>query len=195
LGLTLVKKYLELNGATISVDSEKGQGSRFRIHFAAGDGGVAAASPSRRSEQALPADLPIERATLLLVEDDEDTILFVRKILGSGFRLLCASTGEEFREQLRATGGRVDVIVMDLSLRGSEDGLGLTRWLRADERLRNIPVIAVSAHAFERDKENAILAGCDEYLAKPVAPRELLATISEVLRQRPPLPGAFTARG
>jgi CheY-like chemotaxis protein len=75
----------------------------------------------------------------------------------------------------------VELILMDLSLASGEDGLTLTRRIRADRRWMNLPIVVTSAYAFEEDRERALAAGCSAYLAKPIDAVELLATIRRLI--------------
>lgn len=68
---------------------------------------------------------------------------------------------------------------MDLSLRGSEDGVALTRFLRLHDPWKQVPVIAVTAHALPEDRKSALAAGCDAYLTKPFDRSELLSMIGQ----------------
>ena len=68
---------------------------------------------------------------------------------------------------------------MDISIKGSKNGLELTKELKASKEHSKIPVIAITAHAFESDRNNAIEAGCDEYLSKPFSKSLLLETIAK----------------
>lgn len=72
---------------------------------------------------------------------------------------------------------------MDISLPGDENGLELTRRIRESESLRDLPIIAVTAHAFPRDRENSLAAGCNEYISKPFERRFLLATVERYLNR------------
>jgi CheY-like chemotaxis protein len=74
--------------------------------------------------------------------------------------------------------------VMDISLHGGENGLDLTRRIRADARFGRLPVIAVTAHAFPRDRDNSLAAGCDDYLSKPFRRNELRELIARLLKDR-----------
>lgn len=123
--------------------------------------------------------------TVLVVEDDDVTRLFMRRLLGRRCSVLLAASGEELRERLRASGAQVQVVLMDLSLRGSEDGLSLVRELRAQPQWRHLPVIAVTAQALPGDRERALLAGCDDYATKPVDPQALLRKIFAQLHAHP----------
>lgn len=118
---------------------------------------------------------------VLVAEDDHDTQSYMRVLLGKEFDVLVASSGDEVRIQLFSHPGRVRIILMDLSLRGTEDGLMITRDLRRDEQFKALPIIAVTAHASREDRVNSLGAGCDDYVAKPFEPRELLSTMKKFL--------------
>ena len=182
LGLALTRKYLELNEAELTVSTEKGRGSVFTIGFSKGrelwdrieDGpGPASAGPGPSSPEALPL--------VLLVEDDPDTRAYMRTALRGRFRIAEAISGAEARRRLAEQGREVRAVLMDLSLRGDEDGLMLTRFLRGREAWRHLPVIAVTAHAFAEDRDRALEAGCDVYLAKPVDRAELIETVDRLI--------------
>jgi CheY-like chemotaxis protein len=106
-------------------------------------------------------------AKILVVEDDEDIRDLVRLLLESGgHELHEASSGEEGVAQARAL--RPDVILMDLSLAGTIDGLESTRRLRADAAFDTTPIIALTAHAMTGDRERSLRAGCDGHWTKPI---------------------------
>lgn len=117
--------------------------------------------------------------TILLVEDNEDNQAIYQVILEHhGYCVLQARNGEEgvrmAREQLPS------LILMDVSI-PIIDGLQATRLLKADPATAAIPIIALTAHAMIEDRERAHEAGCDGYLAKPVEPKIVAATIAEFL--------------
>jgi PAS domain S-box-containing protein len=172
LGLALVKNYVELNGARIVVQSEKSAGSVFTIHF----GAPVPETVGRREPQrhATPA-------CVLVVEDDEETQSFMKVLLGRTYDVRCASSGDEMWRLLDARAGRVHLILMDLSLKGEENGLELTQSLRKHPTWKNLPVIAVTAHALSEDRTNALSAGCDAYLEKPVDNERLLDLVKRFL--------------
>jgi len=113
--------------------------------------------------------------TILLVEDNEDNLVVYRTILEHvGYRVIEARDGEEGLS--RATQDHPDLILMDISI-PKIDGWEATRRLKADSGTREIPVIALTAHALEEDREKAMRAGCDGYLAKPVEPRRVVEEV------------------
>ena len=77
---------------------------------------------------------------------------------------------------------RPDLILMDLQLPGIS-GFDVTRSIKADTDLRDIPVVAVTALARERDKEMALEAGCDAYIRKPISAASFIATVNEFLER------------
>jgi len=117
---------------------------------------------------------------ILVVEDQEDNRKIVRDLVtASGYELVEAATGEEGLEA--AARERPDLILMDIQLPGI-DGYEVTRRIKADPDLRQIPIIAVTSFALSGDDKKAFAAGCDGYVTKPFSPRLLLAKIKEYLK-------------
>jgi PAS domain S-box-containing protein len=181
LGLALTKRYLELNGARLSVESEKGRGSVFTIHFSTEIAAQPAARPVASRHVAASSVTPV-RARVLVVDDDEETRNYMAILLGKKYAPSLAPGADEALGVL-ANGG-ADIVLMDVSLGGNEDGLALTKRIRSDGRWRNLPIIALTAHAFPADRLAMLEAGCDDYLAKPFNPRDLVAKISTLLSRR-----------
>jgi CheY-like chemotaxis protein len=110
----------------------------------------------------------------LLVEDHDDNRAMYRRYLEwKGFRVAEAADGFQ---ALRRAALAPAVIVMDLTL-PRLDGWEAARRLKADPRTSHIPVLALTAHAFAGDAEQAKAAGCDGYLAKPCLPEDLVRAI------------------
>ena len=113
--------------------------------------------------------------TILLVEDNEDNLVVYRTILEHvGYRVVEARDGEE--GVARAREQMPDLILMDISI-PKMDGWEATQRLKADDATKAIPIIALTAHALEEDRQKAIQAGCDGYLAKPVEPRRVVQEV------------------
>lgn len=116
---------------------------------------------------------------ILVVEDQEDNRQIMNDLLtDAGYQVIEAKDGHAGVSAAEAE--RPDLILMDIQLPGL-DGYAATRRIKANAELAAIPVIAVTSYALSGDDQKAIEAGCDAYFAKPVSPRELLATIREYL--------------
>jgi CheY-like chemotaxis protein len=118
---------------------------------------------------------------VLVVEDDADTQTYMKTLLAPRYDIVVAASGTEARQHLALDEGEIRIVLMDLSLRGPEDGLSLTRWLRSEARWRTLPVIATTAHAFTEDRLHALAAGCNAYLRKPIEIHELFATMERLI--------------
>jgi two-component system, cell cycle response regulator DivK len=121
-------------------------------------------------------------AKILLVEDEPDTRELVRLTLEmDGHEVLEAATAEE--AIVKARSGRPSLILMDLSLAGQFDGLEATKRLRADPAFDDTPIVALTAHAMQGDRERSLAAGCDEHWTKPIidlaAFKREVATVAE----------------
>ena len=105
-------------------------------------------------------------AWILLVEDNEANVLLTLAVLErEGYEIRVAGCAEEALERLKAE--RPGLILMDIQLPG-QDGLSLTRQLKADPATRSIPIVALTAHAMGGHRELAIAAGCAGYISKPI---------------------------
>ncbi len=117
--------------------------------------------------------------TILLVEDNVDNRAIYRTILEHlGYNLVEATDGEEGLRLAREHDPAL--ILMDISI-PVMDGLAVTRALKADEQTRHIPIIALTAHALAGDRQKAVDAGCDAYLAKPVEPKRVAEEVRRFL--------------
>ncbi len=119
---------------------------------------------------------------LLVVEDDYENQKFLQIFLKRKFDLEICDSAETFYEKLDQS--KFDIILMDISLRGKKDGLQLTRELRATEEYKNLPIVGLSAHAFQKDKDNAYSAGVDVFLTKPVQNDVLMDTLVKTLEEK-----------
>ena len=116
---------------------------------------------------------------LLLVEDNElNRDMLSRRLTRRGFEVLVAGDGHEALAS--ASSDRPDAILMDMSL-PEMDGWEATRRLKADPETREIPVLALTAHAMAGDREKALAAGCDDYETKPVDLERLLGKLDTLL--------------
>ena len=119
---------------------------------------------------------------ILYVEDNDDNVYVVRNRLGRlGFTILVATDGKQ--GVAMATSEKPDLVLMDLRL-PVLDGWEATRRLKAATETKNIPVIALSAHAMSGDREKALEAGCEDYDTKPIDFNRLRAKIEALLSDK-----------
>ena len=121
-------------------------------------------------------------STILLVEDNElNRDMLSRRLERRGFRVIIAVDGNEGIEMARSH--RPDLILMVMSLPVT-DGWEASRVLKGDDNTRPIPIIALTAHAMQGDREKALEAGCDDYDTKPVDLARLLSKMDTLLAGR-----------
>ena len=117
--------------------------------------------------------------TILIVEDNEmNRDMLSRRLERKGYQVLIAVDGEMGINVAREKSP--DLILMDMSL-PVMDGWEATRLIKADHRLKHIPVIALTAHAMANDRDKALEAGCDDYDTKPIELPRLLAKMEALL--------------
>ena len=116
---------------------------------------------------------------ILAVEDQEDNMQILRDMLGTtDYQVIEAVDGEQALAAVARQ--RPDLILMDIQL-PIMDGYEATRRIKADPALQSIPIIAVTSHALDGGEQKARAAGCDDFVAKPYSPRQLLAKIRQYL--------------
>ena len=121
-------------------------------------------------------------ATVMVVEDFEDNRFMMRRLLEmSGYHVLEAVNGQEAVEIARRE--RPNLILMDLSL-PLLDGLAATRRIRQEASLRDVPIVAVSAHDTADFHADALAAGCNDYVTKPIDFDQLEALLTKLLPQQ-----------
>jgi len=121
-------------------------------------------------------------AKILLVEDNEmNRDMLSRRLVRNGHTVVIAVDGEQ--GVAMAVSEAPDIVLMDMSL-PVLDGWSATRKLRVEPSTKDIPVIALTAHAMSGDREKAIEAGCDDYDTKPVELPRLLGKIASLLERR-----------
>ncbi|MEA3359495.1 MAG: response regulator [Thermodesulfobacteriota bacterium] len=123
----------------------------------------------------------ITASKILIVEDNQDNReLIVKALRINGYKLIEAVDGEEAIEKAKSE--KPDLILMDLFI-PKIDGYEVTRRLKENDEFKNIPVIACTAHAMKGDMEDALAAGCDGYIPKPIDVRQLSNQINSFLHK------------
>ena len=189
LGLSIVRHLVEAHGGSIGVTSEgDGRGTTFTVHLPV----IAVVSeplPQSGVEEASwpapqPASLPmLEGVRVLVVDDDRESREVVAATLASRNAVVCtAQSVPEALDVLRRD--RIDVLLADIGMPG-EDGYGLVRTLRAQQgRAAGIPAAALTALAREEDRQQALDAGFQLHLAKPVDSASLVNAVASLRNVR-----------
>jgi two-component system cell cycle response regulator DivK len=119
--------------------------------------------------------------TVLIVEDNELNMKLFHDLLDAhGYRTVQTRNGMEALELARKH--RPDLILMDIQL-PEVSGLEVTKWLKEDDELRSIPIVAVTAFAMKGDEERIRAGGCEAYISKPISVSEFLATVKQFLKE------------
>ncbi len=180
LGMAITKSLVDMMGGRITVKSEQGKGSEFTIslRFPIGEA---------KTEQTPPAAKASASAgkKLLVVEDNELNLEIASTLLKeAGFEVDTAENGKIAVEKVEAASAdRYDLILMDIQM-PEMDGYEATRRIRAlpDTKKAALPIVAMTANAFEDDRKNALRAGMNGHIAKPLDIQKLFQVLSELLK-------------
>lgn len=206
IGLSLVRDLVVLHHGTIEVESEEGKGTAFIVTFPARRDAYAEeeiddslsedterqevtpqtdiigpdASETAAEEETEPLP-PVVRRTLLIVEDSEDLLQLMTKLLGTDYNICTAANG---KEAVEIVGNReVDLIVSDVMM-PEMDGIELCRYIKGHFGTSHIPIILLTAKNKEEDRVEAYESGADAFISKPFSLSVLHARISNLLRTR-----------
>ena len=175
LGLALVQQMCRLHGGDVSVESQLGEGASFRFHFA-----VEKASAPTKSGQ--NSGLPLSGLRVLVAEDNAANVLIVETLL-KRWGCLTRVVGNGLEAAEACAQDTFDVVLMDIEMPLC-DGKESTQLIRAAESKsskRAVPIVGLSAFAFEEDKWQAMEAGMNGFLSKPYTEAELKAIMVEQL--------------
>ena len=181
LGLSIVAKMARLMNGSLSLESEEGIGTTvcFSALFDSAVGDCEKTATEEQEEQASPSLPPLR---LLLAEDNRVNRIAPQRFLErQGHSVICAASGAEVLDKLRSV--KFDAVFMDIQM-PDMDGLEAMRRIRrgdAGPENKNVPVIALTAHALDGYRENFLDAGMDGYLSKPVSLRRMEYELARVL--------------
>ena len=184
LGMVIVRSIVNMMQGTIDLVSQPGKGSEFTI--------VLPLKPSQSNPDEDAQDPETEDAlkknyagiTVLVVDDTDINLVLANRMLGKfGFTIKLAESGVEALQILENPNhGKVDLILMDVMM-PVMDGLETTKRIRVmeDPAIANIPIIALTANAFESDVQKALNAGMDDYIAKPYRQEDIIPLINATI--------------
>lgn len=182
LGLTVAKKFIELMGGTISVESNINEGSEFTIKFPAYETYIRKQSnglSEGRQLQDKKSSIHKFSSQVLLIEDDEPTANITRFYLGRTCKTDWAINGKTAIEMAKQT--NYSIILADINLGSGMSGIDAINKIKKIKGYESIPIIAVTAYALYGDKEKFLKQGCTHYISKPFEKDELVQLIEKLL--------------
>src|ERR1035437_6004012 len=135
------------------------------------------------------SNLDLSGKSIIIVEDDLPSIRYYETLLkSSGADVVIFHTGKEFVDYLATGNKTIDLVFMDFLI-PLINGIECVRILRKDRK--NTPVIMITAYSSEQAKTEAYIAGCNEYLLKPIYPEKIFSLLEKYLKKRVSIPNSF----
>jgi PAS domain S-box-containing protein len=191
LGLFISKQLVEQMGGTFSVESTKGVGSVFRFELPLGLQVFKSTTQAKPETEVL--SLPdLKGLHLLLAEDNEiNQLITVELLAEAGMTVDVVENGSEAVEKILAGSAHYDAVLMDVQMPEMD---GITATLKIREQGVTLPIIAITAHALDEEKQRCLKAGMDDHISKPIEPKQLYEILARWIKPQPKQPLAILSK-
>jgi len=179
LGLSIVKGYIEILNGSIRVESVENEGSKFIVQIKSEP---SAEKEFKTSDENNTSNATFQGKHILVIDDEETNITLFKEILSTHHCKITVATNGAYAIKASQSAPKPDLILMDIRMPGI-NGLEATRKIRQFDS--DIPIIAQSAYAYPSDIEEALKAGCNDYITKPIDMQKLIGVMNSILNKKP----------
>lgn len=179
IGLSIAKSIIELHGGVITVESEgKGKGAYFKIALPIT---TVRLSPENENDHTSRSK-PLRGYSVLAVDDQVDALVLIQTLLSkAGAKVHAATSVQEALDQVKDA--KIDIILTDIGMPG-EGGYDLMRKLRLDRKFKELPVVALTAHARQEDRDYALSLGFKDHLTKPYDASTVVGSLMKLVSRK-----------